>query len=106
MCQATQLPCALSYVDICRPHILPKDTPPSLICCFPQQTLAPGEEYGGGRTPPPVFQLSFPTLWSLLLVLRVSVFLLMFGTAARGHILHAAGLARPHYAPSACTHGR
>lgn len=61
----------------------------------------------GGTEPPPtpVFQRLLPILWSLLLVLQVSVYLLVLRPAAHSHILHTAGLPHPCCIPSACTRG-
>lgn len=61
MHQATQQPCALSYVDTCRPHSLPEALIYPLFCYFPC-ALAPGKNYGkGGQSHHPLlfFSLSF-----------------------------------------------
>lgn len=59
----------LSCVDIGSPKTLSP-----LICCF-LWALAPGEGHGGAEPPVPFFSLAF-LLWSFLLVLQGSVYLL------------------------------
>ena len=71
--------------------------------------LWPGEgSWDGGREAellPPALWLILRTLWSFLLVLQLSVYLLMLRIAARGHILPAAGHTLPRHVPSAGTCG-